>query len=197
MDSSALALVFAIIAVTLCFNAALLGAYALLAHKAASMESRLSPRASVPRDNEGSPPTIAHAGDADWGLGVLFKEPSLATNERLALLLSTQQAEYERDSRCFAVPNSASRTPIIVRHIEAQGWLPGFDGNSGDAPIAGVAVVVRKSTTAPSKLQLASVVSLTKDIARMGVGGTVVDANQQPVSAEGMQQVIAGRSIFN
>lgn len=119
----------------------------------------------------------------------------MVTNERLALLLSTQQAEYERDSRCFAVPNSASRTPIIVRHIDAQGRLPDFDGNSGDAPIAGVAVVVRKSKTAPSKLQLASVVSLTKEIARMG--GTVVDADRQPVSAEGVQQVIAGRSIFS
>ncbi|MGO3700892.1 MULTISPECIES: hypothetical protein [Halomonas] len=196
MDSSALALVFAIVAVTLCFNAVLLGAYVLLAHKAANMETRFSPRrASVPRDNEGSPPTITHTDDADWGLGVLFKEPSLVTNERLALLLSTQQAEYERDSRCFAVPNSASRTPIIVRHIDAQGRLPDFDGNSGDAPIAGVAVVVRKSKTAPSKLQLASVVSLTKEIARMG--GTVVDADRQPVSAEGVQQVIAGRSIFS
>ncbi|XQU08279.1 hypothetical protein P4544_17720 [Halomonas sp. LY9] len=47
-------------------------------------------------------------------------------------------------------------------------------------------------TLTPSKLQLAKLVSLSKKLARLG--GTVVDAEQQPITPSGFNAVIQGQA---
>lgn len=191
MANPALNLVVIIIVTTLSFNAALIALYMFLAYQSTQPDMR---RKGGRQATNTPPPALAQAGSQDWGLCVLFSDISLENNERLALLLATKGAEFDRAARTFSVVSKASQTPITVRHINAQKKMPSFQASSGDAPLEGVAVVIEKTPLAPSKLQLASVVKLAKDIAR--IGGTIVDADMQAIGQEGIQHVIAGKGVM-
>ncbi|BBM05461.1 hypothetical protein HAALTHF_17240n [Vreelandella aquamarina] len=89
----------------------------------------------------------------------------------------------------------SSRTPIVIENAVGAGQLPPLtESPASQPPVKGVSIKIVKNsrTLTPSKLQLAKLVSLSKKLARLG--GTVVDAEQQPITPAGFNAVIQGRA---
>lgn len=140
-------------------------------------------------------PVLLNPQSAAWEVQVLFEAPSPALNDRLGVTLSSAGAVYEQRSKTFAVAGDSSRTPIVIENAVGAGQLPPLtESQASHPPVKGVSIKIVKNsrTLTPSKLQLAKLVSLSKKLARLG--GTVVDAEQQPITPAGFNAVIQGQA---
>nr|WP_298966558.1 hypothetical protein [uncultured Halomonas sp.] len=195
MDTSTIVLVAAICALWMSITCGCIAIYLLLSRQGwtfAPNGANTSKRATAPTPET---PILLNKEHASWQVTVLFKSPSPALNERLSLALSSLEAVYEPSSKSFKVAGDSSRTPIQIENVNTSGQLPSLTESSVELPpIKGVSIKITKSNQmlAPSKLQLAKLVTLSKKLARLG--GTVVDAAQQPITKAGFQAVIAGNA---
>lgn len=150
-----------------------------------------APQALAPQDT----PTLINEESATWEVKVLFEAPSPALNDRLGAALASAGAVYEHRSKTFTVAGDSSRTPILIENAGTAGQLPPLTEEAGGhPPVKGVNIKISKTNRmlSPSKLQLAKLVSLAKKLARLG--GTVVDAEQQPISQAGFRAVVDGKA---
>mgnify|MGYP003660311107 CR=1 FL=1 len=162
--------------------------------KASDPQRRLS-ASSKAREVEEAP-TLADENGTSWGVQLRFDSPSHELNARLMVILASVGAVYDQNARAFTVTGESSRNPICIENAFPPGFLPSFTDDNTQYLIKGVNVKVNENSRslAPSKLQLARLVSLAKSLARLG--GTVVDAKQQPITQAGFKAVIAGKAKF-
>jgi hypothetical protein len=151
----------------------------------------VSPSSSTAPDDT---PVLVDKSAGAWGLFVMFDEPTMASNERLSIVLASSGAVYESNSKSFTLAGDSPRNPIHIANAYPPATLPSFNQDNGQFPVKGVTVkMIKKSRSAtPNKLQLVRLVKLAKELAR--IGGTVVDADKQPVTAGGFQAVIDGKA---
>jgi hypothetical protein len=202
MDPTKLPLLIAILAGWTSLNGGLIVIYLLVTGK--TLETKVGLRRRTPRKSAGGvaatpasaddSPVLVDENAGAWGLFVMFDDPTLALNERLGILLGAAGAVYESSSKSFTLAGESPRNPIYIGNAYPPGRLPSFKNDNGQFPIKGVSVkMLKKSSTAtPNKLQLVSLVNLSKELAR--AGGKVVDAQKQPVTANGLQAVIDGNA---
>lgn len=170
--------------------------YLLLAEQKAGLGKKAAP----PRTVAGAggavsdTPALIDAEAGAWGLFVMFDEPSLGLNERLGTLLASAGAVSESRTKTFTLAGDSPRNPIHIANAYPPGTLPSFNQDNGTMPIKGISVkMIKKNRSAtPNKLQLARLVTLTREITRLG--GKAVDAEKHPVSEQGFQAVINGNA---
>ncbi|MDN6297773.1 MAG: hypothetical protein L0J54_07065 [Halomonas sp.] len=124
----------------------------------------------------------------------MFDEPDMALNQRLGVLLASTGAVYEVRSKAFTLAGDSPRNPIHIANAYPPGTLPSFNQDDGAAPIKGLALKMlkKRGSSTPNKLQLARLVSLTREMTRLG--GKAVDAEKQPLNEDGFQAVISGKA---
>lgn len=129
-----------------------------------------------------------------WGLFVMFDDPSMASNERLSIVLASSGAVYESSSQSFTLAGDSPRNPLLISNAYPPATLPSFNQDNGQFPVKGVMVKMIKTSpkATPNKLQLVRLVKLAKELAR--IGGKVVDAEKQPITEAGFKAVIAGKA---
>jgi hypothetical protein len=139
-------------------------------------------------------PALVDAEAGAWGLFVMFDNPSMGLNERLGTLLASTGAVSESRTKTFTLAGDSPRNPIHIANAYPPGTLPSFNHDNGTVPIKGISVkMIKKNRSAtPNKLQLARLVTLTREITRLG--GKAVDAEKHPVSEQGFQAVISGNA---
>jgi len=197
MDTQTLVLVVAIGALWLSFTCGCVALYLFLVRGRAEGVP-VAQGAAVVSNNSLSPqsaPVLLNQQSAAWEVQVLFEAPSPALNDRLGVTLSSLGAVYEQRSKTFAVTGDSSRTPIVIENAVGAGQLPPLtESQASQPPVKGVSIKIVKNsrTLTPSKLQLAKLVSLSKKLARLG--GTVVDAEHQPITPAGFNAVIQGQA---
>lgn len=142
---------------------------------------------------DGAPVLVDEKAGA-WGLFVMFDEPDMALNQRLGALLASTGAVYEVRSKAFTLAGDSPRNPIHIANAYPPGTLPSFNQDDGAAPIKGLALKMlkKRGSSTPNKLQLARLVSLTREMTRLG--GKAVDAEKQPLNEAGFQAVISGKA---
>lgn len=193
MDTQTLVLVVAIGALWLSVTCGCVAGYMILARRASAVSVAEGALGGAPP--VAGAPVLLNEGSAVWEVKVLFEEPSPALNERLSAVLSSAGAVYEQRTKTFAVVEDSSRTPILIENALGSGQLPPLtESQASHPPVKGVSIKIAKTQRmlAPSKLQLAKLVSLSKKLARLG--GTVVDAEQQPITPAGFNTVIQGQA---
>ncbi|WP_075880540.1 hypothetical protein [Vreelandella massiliensis] len=200
MEPTTLPLLIAILAVWASLNGGLVVIYLLVSGETLGFNLGLSKRkprkqvddvASAPTDDA---PVLVDESAGAWGLFVMFDDPTIASNERLSIVLSSAGAVYESSSKSFTVAGDSPRNPIYIANAYPPGTLPTFNQDNGHFPVKGVSVkMLKKSKSAtPNKLQLVRLVNLAKELSR--IGGKVVDAEKHPVTASGFQAVIDGKA---
>ncbi|CAM3953494.1 hypothetical protein VRRI112168_07670 [Vreelandella rituensis] len=139
-------------------------------------------------------PVLVDEKSQAWGLFVVFDSPEAALNQRIGSVLASAGAVFESESKSFTVAGVSPRNPIYIVNAYPPGKLPSFNDDNDQWPIKGLSVKILKErgSSTPNKLQLVRLVSLAKDMARLG--GKVVDAEKQPVTEAGFQSVIAGKA---
>ena len=195
MDTQTLVLVMAIGALWLSVTCGCVAVYLFLARGRAVVVPFAQSAALASTDSLALQPVLLNQQSAAWEVQVLFEVPSPALNDRLGVTLSSAGAVYEQRSKTFAVTGDSSRTPIVIENAVGAGQLPPLtESQASHPPVKGVSIKIVKNsrTLTPSKLQLAKLVSLSKKLARLG--GTVVDAEQQPITPAGFNAVIQGRA---
>lgn len=197
MDTQTLLLVLAIVAIWLSVTCGCVALYLFLVRGKVGVVPVAQGAAIVSKDSLSpqSAPVLLNQQSAAWEVQVLFEAPSPALNDRLGVTLSSAGAVYEQRSKTFAVTGDSSRTPIVIENAVGAGQLPPLtESQASHSPIKGVSIKIVKNsrTLTPSKLQLAKLVSLSKKLARLG--GTVVDAEQQPITSAGFHAVIQGQA---
>nr|WP_289073323.1 hypothetical protein [uncultured Halomonas sp.] len=195
MDTQTLVLVVAIGALWLSVTCGCVAVYLFLARGRAVVVPVAQSAALASTDSLALQPVLLNQQSAAWEVQVLFEVPSPALNDRLGVTLSSAGAVYEQRSKTFAVTGDSSRTPIVIENAVGAGQLPPLtESQASHPPIKGVSIKIVKNsrTLTPSKLQLAKLVSLSKKLARLG--GTVVDAEQQPITPAGFNAVIQGQA---
>ena len=195
MDTQTLVLVMAIGALWLSVTCGCVAVYLFLARGRAVVVPFAQSAALASTDSLALQPVLLNQQSAAWEVQVLFEVPSPALNDRLGVTLSSAGAVYEQRSKTFAVTGDSSRTPIVIENAVGAGQLPPLtESQASHPPVKGVSIKIVKNsrTLTPSKLQLAKLVSLSKKLARLG--GTVVDAEQQPITLAGFNAVIQGRA---
>ncbi|NGO90600.1 hypothetical protein [Vreelandella stevensii] len=196
MDTQTLVLVVAIGALWLSVTCGCVAGYMMLVRRASAVPVTAGALGGAP------PPVVApeapallNAENAAWEVKVLFEEPSPALNDRLSAVLSSAGAVYEQRTKTFAVAGDSSRTPILIENALGSGQLPPLtESQASHPPVKGVSLRIAKTQRmlAPSKLQLAKLVSLSKKLAKLG--GTALDAEKQPITSAGFEAVIQGRA---
>lgn len=195
MDTQTLVLVVAIGALWLSVTCGCVAVYLFLARGRAVVVPVAQSAALASTDSLALQPVLLNQQSAAWEVQVLFEVPSPALNDRLGVTLSSAGAVYEQRSKTFAVAGDSSRTPIVIENAVGAGQLPPLtESQASHPPVKGVSIKIVKNsrTLTPSKLQLAKLVSLSKKLARLG--GTVVDAEQQPITPAGFHAVIQGQA---
>ncbi|SEO02827.1 hypothetical protein [Vreelandella aquamarina] len=196
MDTTALTLVIAIAAIWFSLNCGLLVAYLWMKGDGAGTRTRASHRSAVSTKGQVNvdAPELVDENAGAWGLFVMFDDPSMASNERLSIVLASSGAVYESSSRTFTLAGDSPRNPLLISNAYPPGTLPSFNQDNGDFPIKGVTVKMIKTSpnATPNKLQLVRLVKLAKELAR--IGGTVVDAEKKPLTDAGFKAVIAGKA---
>ncbi|MFG6665861.1 hypothetical protein ACGK9R_01985 [Halomonas sp. HNIBRBA4712] len=196
MDTLTLALVFAIMAAWLSFSCGLVVVYLLLTGQEAIS---LGQKGRKNQDDEPSKPAknapvLVDDSGAAWGVQVLFNDPSAETDQRLISVLGALGGEYDSSAKAYALSGESSRTPVVVENAVSFAPLPAPDDAETSYNVKGVSVQIRAANNAmkPGKLQLAHLVKIAKALTR--VGGTVVDAQKNPISKAGFKAVIAGEA---
>ncbi|MDR5899459.1 hypothetical protein QC823_10710 [Halomonas vilamensis] len=200
MDTTTLILTIAILSIWFSLNCGLVVVYLLMngdssgakfRFRKRSAPSPVSPANTVTTDDT---PVLVDEDAGAWGLFVMFDDPTMASNERLSIVISAAGAVYESSSKSFTVAGDSPRNPIYIANAYPPGTLPSFNQDNGHFPVKGVTVkMLKKSSNAtPNKLQLVRLVNLAKELSR--IGGKVVDAAKQPVTASGFQAVIDGKA---
>jgi hypothetical protein len=190
------ALIIAIVSGWLSLVGLLFIVYLLLAEKKAGLGKKAAPHRVVAGAggavNEA--PALVDAEAGAWGLFVMFDNPSMGLNERLGTLLASTGAVSESRTKTFTLAGDSPRNPIHIANAYPPGTLPSFNHDNGTVPIKGISVkMIKKNRSAtPNKLQLARLVTLTREITRLG--GKAVDAEKHPVSEQGFQAVISGNA---
>lgn len=196
MDTTALTLVIAIAAIWFSLNCGLLIVYMLLKGDAVGGSSLVSQRSAPLREGQFNPetPVLVDENASAWGLFVMFDNPTLASNERLSIVLASSGAVYESSSKTFTLAGDSPRNPLLISNAYPPGTLPSFNQDNGDFPVKGVTLKMMKTSpkATPNKLQLVRLVKLAKELAR--IGGKVVDAEKQPITEAGFKAVIAGKA---
>lgn len=195
MDTHTLVLIVAICALWLSLTFGCIATYLLLTRRTWQLAQDGDHSLQQPPAPTLEAPTLLNKEHASWEVQVLFESPSPALNKRLSLMLASLKAVYEPSTKTFKVADDSSRTPIQIENVNAAGQLPSPAESSAKLPpIKGVSIKITKSNPmlAPSKLQLAKLASLSKKLARLG--GTVVDAEQQPITKAGFKAMIAGNA---
>ncbi len=195
MDTQTLVLVVAIGALWLSFTCGCVAGYMMLARRASAVPVAAGALGGAPPVVAPEGPALLNEESAAWEVKVLFEEPSPALNDRLGAVLSSAGAVYEQRTKTFAVAGDSSRTPILIENALGSGQLPPLtESQAGHPPVKGVSIKIAKTQRmlAPSKLQLAKLVSLSKKLAKLG--GTVVDAEHQPITPAGFNAVIQGQA---
>ncbi|MCP1314513.1 MULTISPECIES: hypothetical protein [unclassified Halomonas] len=200
MDALTLTLVMAIVAIWLSLTCGLVVVYLLLSGhtlEGAQTRKRADKKASTndtPTEGLQDAPVLVDDSGASWGVQVLFDEPSLANNARLATVLAALGAVYENSLKAYTVAGESSRTPIIVENGASSLPLPAPDDGENLYVInaLGIKITAQNEALKPSKLQLARLVKIAKAITK--VGGTVVDAQKVPITKAGFKAVIAGKA---
>ena len=197
METQTLLLVLAIGAIWLSVTCGCVALYLFLVRGKVGVVPVAQGAAVVSNDSLSpqSAPVLLNQQSAAWEVQVLFEAPSPALNDRLGVTLSSAGAVYEQRSKTFAVTGDSSRTPIVIENAVGIGPLPPLtESQASHPPVKGVSIKIVKNsrTLTPSKLQLAKLVSLSKKLARLG--GTVVDAEQQPITPAGFNAVIQGQA---
>lgn len=139
-------------------------------------------------------PVLVDEKAGAWGLFVMFDEPGMALNQRLGAMLASTGAVYETRSKTFTLAGESPRNPILIANAYPPGTLPSFNQDDGAAPIKGLGLKMLKQrgSSTPNKLQLARLVSLTRELTRLG--GKAVDAEKQPLNEAGLQAVVSGKA---
>ncbi|SNY98602.1 hypothetical protein [Halomonas sp. hl-4] len=200
MDSTELILMIAILSIWFSLTCGLVVLYLLLNGKSLEVNFRsakcseslpVTPSSSTAPDNT---PVLVDESASAWGLFVMFDEPTMASNERLSVVLLSSGAVYESSTKSFTLAGDSPRNPIHIANAYPPASLPSFNQDNGQFPVKGVALkMIKKSRSAtPNKLQLVRLVKLAKELAR--IGGKVVDADKQPVTPSGFQAVIDGKA---
>lgn len=188
MDSTELILMIAILSIWFSLTCGLVVLYLLLNGKSLEVNFRsakcseslpVTPSSSTAPDNT---PVLVDESASAWGLFVMFDEPTMASNERLSIVLLSSGAVYESSTKSFTLAGDSPRNPIHIANAYPPASLPSFNQDNGQFPVKGVALkMIKKSRSAtPNKLQLVRLVKLAKELAR--IGGKVVDADKQPVT---------------
>lgn len=197
VDSTELILMIAILTIWFSLTCGLVVLYLLLSGGGLEVRFRSAKRVPVTSSSSAVPddsPVLVNKDSDAWGLFVIFDEPTVASNERLSIVLSSSGAVYESSSKSFTLAGDSPRNPIYIAHAFPPATLPSFNQDNGQFPVKGVTLkMIKKSRNAtPNKLQLVRLVKLAKELAR--IGGKVVDADKQPVTASGFQAVIDGKA---
>jgi len=200
VDSTQLVLTLAILSIWLCLTCGIVVLYLLLSGHTLGVTFRTAKGSKSLPKTPSSPytpadtPVLVDENAGAWGLFVMFDDPSMASNERLSIVLASSGAVYESSSRTFTLAGDSPRNPLLIANAYPPGTLPSFNQDNGDFPIKGVTVKMIKTSpnATPNKLQLVRLVKLAKELAR--IGGKVVDAEKQPITEAGFQSVIAGKA---
>ncbi|WP_394427081.1 hypothetical protein [Vreelandella stevensii] len=195
MDTQTLVLVVAIGALWLSVTCGCVAGYMMLVRRASAVPVAVRALAGAPPVVVPEGPALLNAESAAWEVKVLFEEPSPALNDRLSAVLSSAGAVYEQRTKTFAVAGDSSRTPILIENALGSGQLPPLtESQASHPPVKGVSIKIAKTQRmlAPSKLQLAKLVSLSKKLAKLG--GTALDAEKQPITPAGFEAVIQGQA---
>lgn len=195
MDTQTLVLVVAISALWLSVTCGCVAGYMMLVRRASAVPVAVGALGGAPPVVVPEGPALLNAESAAWEVKVLFEEPSPALNDRLSAVLSSAGAVYEQRTKTFAVPGDSSRTPILIENALGSGQLPPLtESPTSHPPVKGVSIKIAKTQRmlAPSKLQLAKLVSLSKKLAKLG--GTALDAEKQPITPAGFEAVIQGQA---
>jgi len=196
VDTTALTLVIAIAAIWFSVNCGLLVVYLLWKGDMPVAKSRFSQRSVSSPKGRSNPeaPVLVDENAGAWGLFVMFDDPTIASNERLSIVLASAGAVYESSSQSFTLAGDSPRNPLFISNAYPPGTLPSFNQDNGQFPVKGVTVKMIKTSpnATPNKLQLVRLVKLAKELAR--IGGKVVDAEKQPITEAGFQSVIAGEA---
>ncbi|WP_404472040.1 hypothetical protein LG301_15435 [Vreelandella venusta] len=196
MDTTALTLVIAIAAIWFSLNCGLLVMYLWVKGDGAGARSPASRRSAVSAKGQAKVdvPVLVDENAGAWGVFVMFDDPTMASNERLSIVLASSGAVYDSSSRAFTLAGDSPRNPLLISNAYPPGTLPSFNQDNGDFPIKGVTVKMIKTSpnASPNKLQLVRLVKLAKELAR--IDGKVVDAEKQPITEAGFKSVIAGKA---
>lgn len=194
MDTQTLVLVVAISALWLSVTCGCVAGYMLLVRRANEVPAGALGGAPPPVVAPEAP-ALLNAENAVWEVKVLFDEPSPALNDRLSAVLNSAGAVYEQRTKIFSVAGDSSRTPILIENALGSGQLPPLtESQASHPPVKGISIKIAKTQRmlAPSKLQLAKLVSLSKKLAKLG--GTALDAEKQPITPAGFEAVIQGQA---
>lgn len=194
MESMRLVLVIAIIAGWMSLNGLLCIAYLWLTGRLPGHRQRSSKRRDESPDDNVEAPVLIDEKAGAWGLFVMFDTPDMGLNQRVGGLLATAGAVHESRSKTFTLAGESPRNPILIANAYPPGTLPSFNQDNGPAPIKGISLKMAKKnrSATPNKMQLAKLVSLTREFIRLG--GKAVDADKHPVTEAGLQAVINGRA---
>ncbi|WP_144980493.1 hypothetical protein [Halomonas sp. C22] len=195
MDTQTLVLVVAIGALWLSVTCGCVAGYMMLARRASAVPVAVGALGGAPPVVVPEAPALLNEESVAWEVKVLFDEPSPALNDRLSAVLSSAGAVYEQRTKTFAVAGDSSRTPILIENALGSGQLPPLtESQASHPPVKGVSIKIAKTQRmlAPSKLQLAKLVSLSKKLAKLG--GTALDAEKQPITPAGFEAVIQGQA---
>jgi hypothetical protein len=197
MNASTLTLMVAIGTVWLSVTCGFIAVYLILTgeYQTASKEAqhrKSSASSKAPADEDA--PILGDEKGESWGVQVLFDSPSPGQNERLSVALASAGGVFEQSTKVFTVKSDSSRIPIVIENAFPPRQLPSLTDDNSQFLIKGVNIKIVKTsrTLSPSKMQLAGLISLAKALARLG--GTVVDAKQQPITKAGFNAVIAGKA---
>ncbi|MDM7483521.1 MAG: hypothetical protein P3W96_016180 [Halomonas sp.] len=183
MDTQTLVLVVAISALWLSVTCGCVAGYMMLARRASAVPVAAGALGGAPPVVVPEGPALLNEESAAWEVKVLFEEPSPALNDRLSAVLSSAGAVYEQRTRTFAVAGDSSRTPILIENALGSGQLPPLtESQASHPPVKGVSIKIAKTQRmlAPSKLQLAKLVSLSKKLAKLGAPRWMPRSNRLP-----------------
>lgn len=204
MDTTTTLLLVAIIAMWISLNCGLVLVYLLWSgqspwpqrSKWKSRHTSISAGADTVAEEASEAPVLVDEKAGAWGLVVVFESPSAGLNLNIGNVLAAAGGVFESETRSFTIAGVSPRNPILVANAYPPATLPSFNDHSSQWPIKGLSLRILKErrSSSPNKLQLVRLVSLAKDLSRLGAN--VVDAQNQPITEAGFQAVIDGKARF-
>lgn len=204
MDTTTTLLLVAIIAMWISLNCGLVLVYLLWngqrlgapGSMGKNRQASVSASAGTVAKQASTTPVLVDEKAGAWGLVVVFDSPSAGLNLNIGNVLAAAGGVFESETRSFTIAGVSPRNPILVANAYPPATLPSFNDQSSQWPIKGLSLRILKErrSSSPNKLQLVRLVSLAKDLARLGAN--VVDAQNQSITEAGFQAVIDGKAKF-
>ena len=130
VNSTDLILMIAILSIWFSLTCGLVVLYLLLSGGELGVRFRSGRRSkplSVTPSSSTAPddtPVLVDKTAGAWGLFVMFDEPTMASNERLSIVLASSGAVYESNSKSFTLAGDSPRNPIHIANAYPPATLP-------------------------------------------------------------------------